>query len=34
MFYGPRDVAVDQDGRLYVSDTGNKRIMVFGQDGN
>jgi DNA-binding beta-propeller fold protein YncE len=28
-FYGPRDVAVDQDGRVYVSDTGNKRIQVF-----
>jgi DNA-binding beta-propeller fold protein YncE len=28
-FYGPRDVAVDQQGRVYVSDTGNKRIQVF-----
>ncbi|MGD9099745.1 MAG: hypothetical protein PVF45_04640, partial [Anaerolineae bacterium] len=28
-FYGPRDVAVDQENRVYVSDTGNKRIQVF-----
>jgi DNA-binding beta-propeller fold protein YncE len=28
-FYGPRDVAVDREGRVYVGDTGNKRVQVF-----
>lgn len=32
-FYGPRDVAVDGSGRVFVTDTGNKRIQVFGPDG-
>lgn len=32
-FYGPRDVAVGPDGRVYVSDTGNKRVQVFEPDG-
>ena len=31
-FYGPRDVTVDDDGNIYVTDTGNKRIQVFGPD--
>ncbi|NIS81889.1 MAG: tetratricopeptide repeat protein [Anaerolineales bacterium] len=32
-FWGPRDVAVDSDGRVFVTDTGNKRIVVFDGDG-
>ncbi len=33
-FYGPRDIAVDPDGNLYVTDTGNKRVQKFDPDGN
>jgi len=33
IFWGPRDVVVSQDGRVYVTDTGNKRIQVFSADG-
>jgi uncharacterized protein (TIGR03663 family) len=29
IFYGPRSIAVGQDGNLYVMDTGNKRVQVF-----
>ncbi|NDJ52473.1 MAG: TIGR03663 family protein [Chloroflexi bacterium] len=32
-FWGPRDVAVGQDGLVYVADTGHKRIQVFSPDG-
>jgi uncharacterized protein (TIGR03663 family) len=32
-FYGPRDVVVDHNGLIYVSDTGNKRIQVFDASG-
>jgi uncharacterized protein (TIGR03663 family) len=28
-FYGPRAVAVDLEGRVYVADTGNERIMAY-----
>lgn len=28
-FWGPRDVAIDTTGRVYISDTGNKRIRVY-----
>jgi uncharacterized protein (TIGR03663 family) len=33
-FYGPRDVAVDSEGNVYVTDTGNKRIQKFDAEGN
>jgi DNA-binding beta-propeller fold protein YncE len=33
-FYGPRGIAVDGQGRVYVADTGNKRIVVFDADGS
>ncbi|HNO83992.1 MAG TPA: 6-bladed beta-propeller, partial [Anaerolineales bacterium] len=32
--YGPRGLAVDAQGRVYVTDTGNKRVVVFDADGN
>jgi DNA-binding beta-propeller fold protein YncE len=32
--WGPRDILVDDSGRVFVSDTGNKRIVVFDIDGN
>lgn len=28
-FYGPRGVAVDSQGRVYVTDTGNERVLVY-----
>jgi DNA-binding beta-propeller fold protein YncE len=28
-FWGPRDVAVDAEGNIYVTDTGNKRVEKF-----
>lgn len=28
-FWGPRDVVVDNMGRIYIADTGNKRIRVY-----
>ena len=33
-FFGPRSVAVDAQGRVYVADTGNKRVVVTDGDGN
>jgi len=33
-FWGPRDVAVDSSGNVYVADTGNKRVRVYDIDGN
>jgi DNA-binding beta-propeller fold protein YncE len=32
-FWGPRDVVVDAEGRVYVADTGNKRVRVYAADG-
>jgi predicted membrane-bound mannosyltransferase/sugar lactone lactonase YvrE len=32
-FWGPRGIAVDQNGHVYLADTGNKRIVVFDSDG-
>lgn len=32
-FWGPRDVAIDNAGRIYIADTGNKRIRVYALDG-
>ncbi|MBE2268742.1 MAG: SMP-30/gluconolactonase/LRE family protein, partial [Anaerolinea sp.] len=32
-FWGPRDVQVDNQGLVYVADTGNKRIRVYDQNG-
>jgi uncharacterized protein (TIGR03663 family) len=33
-FYGPRGVAVDEQGNVYITDTGNKRIVVTDAEGN
>lgn len=33
-FWGPRDIAIDAAGNVYVSDTGNKRVQVFSPDGD
>ena len=32
-FWGPRDILIDGEGNLYISDTGNKRIQKFSPDG-
>ncbi|GAB4548794.1 MAG: hypothetical protein OHK0023_12420 [Anaerolineae bacterium] len=32
-FYGPRDIKVDSQGRIYVADTGNKRVRVYDAQG-
>ncbi|NDJ61832.1 MAG: hypothetical protein GYB67_11950 [Chloroflexi bacterium] len=32
-FWGPRDVFVDDAGRVFVSDTGNKRVRVYDLNG-
>ncbi|MCE2490261.1 MAG: TIGR03663 family protein [Anaerolineae bacterium] len=33
-FWGPRDLALDADGRVYVADTGNKRVRVYTAGGD
>jgi DNA-binding beta-propeller fold protein YncE len=33
-FWGPRGIAVNSRGQVFVADTGNKRIAVFDEDGN
>jgi uncharacterized protein (TIGR03663 family) len=32
-FYGPRAIAVDERGNVYIADTGNKRIVVTDSEG-
>src|SRR5207302_10506393 len=34
VFWGPRSIAISPDGEVYVTDTGNKRVQVFGLDGS
>ncbi len=31
--FGPRDIAIDADGNLLITDTGNKRVVKFTPDG-
>lgn len=33
VFYGPRSIAIDPKGNVYVADTGNHRIQVFDSSG-
>jgi predicted membrane-bound mannosyltransferase/DNA-binding beta-propeller fold protein YncE len=33
-FWGPRGIAVNERGNVFVADTGNKRIVIFDKDGN
>lgn len=33
-FYGPRGIAIGPDGNVYVTDTGNKRVLVFDPNGS
>ena len=33
VFFGPRGIATGQDGRVFVADTGNKRIQIFDDAG-
>lgn len=32
-FYGPRGIAVGPDDKIYVTDTGNKRVLIFDATG-
>lgn len=31
--WGPRDIAIDDNGLVYISDTGNKRVRVYTSEG-
>ncbi|MFZ6029350.1 MAG: flippase activity-associated protein Agl23 [Chloroflexota bacterium] len=31
--YGPRGIAVDKNGLVYITDTGNKRVIVYDENG-
>jgi uncharacterized protein (TIGR03663 family) len=33
-FYGPRQVTIGKDGKVYIMDTGNKRVQAFNPDGS
>src|SRR5208282_702811 len=33
-FFGPRDVVGDNNGKIYVVDTGNHKVEVFDENGN
>ena len=33
LFWGPRGIAIDGQGQVLVTDTGNKRVQVFSGDG-
>jgi DNA-binding beta-propeller fold protein YncE len=32
--WGPRDIAIDSKGNVFITDTGNKRIVVYDENGN
>jgi uncharacterized protein (TIGR03663 family) len=32
--FGPRDIAIDGEGSVWVTDTGNKRVLKFSPDGD
>ena len=32
--FGPRSIAIDAEGNVWVTDTGNKRVLKFDSDGN
>jgi DNA-binding beta-propeller fold protein YncE len=32
-FYGPRGIAVNAEGEIYVTDTGNRRVQIFDAEG-
>ena len=33
-FFQPWGIACDSDGKVYVADSGNKRIQIFTEEGN